>query len=391
MTRILRIASALILFLALSTLTACTRPDSGTVIPTAQRQQVFQLQGRIQQGPSAGLNLSGELRTAIDSVARLKGMLKPEAGSAVTVTGQIDGQAIHLSFDLGNNSVILGVGTLQHDVNNPQGTAGGMLTGPQPGDSGDWFARWTTLTVSATSTPATPAPTENTTTSTTNLILILGILIVMLLAGVLFRQISPGKPIYSKTRGRSTVPFVKASAQIMEPERWPDEAALPLAQFATTYTHGDDHYDLSFTIEAARRQFLGECGVGISKTASSRKSKSEAISEIPTWLASTGATPDKGKPVTALEVWIFDKNDINTVTKVLRSAHGFYEPATRSSRNPVNDVLTIEPDQVVVLETKTLRMRVKVIAVEYCEDLTYSSGVFKQVSLQLAVWSKDHA
>ncbi|HSD83088.1 MAG TPA: hypothetical protein VLG46_04490, partial [Anaerolineae bacterium] len=263
------------------------------------------------------------------------------------------------------------------------------------------------------------------------------------LIGVLLKQKGAGQSIYSRTRGRSTLPSVKASAQIMEPERWPDETALPLAQFATTYAHGDDHYDLSFTIESARREFLGECGVGISATTTGRKrkpdsaaqsetsekmpsaddaltflaklargkedqlrtqaqqeaetrmdeimghkSKAEAAPEIPAWLSSTGTTPDKGKPVTALEMWIFDKNDINTVTKVLRSTHGFYEPAARSSRDPVNDVLVIEPDQMVVLETKTLRLRVKVLAVEYASDLAYSSGVFKQVNLKLAVWSK---
>jgi hypothetical protein len=90
-----------------------------------------------------------------------------------------------------------------------------------------------------------------------------------------------------------------------------------------------------------------------------------------------------------LIVCVLTSNDINTVTTVLRSAHGFYNPSQRSSRDPVNDVLVIEPDQTVVLETNTLSLRVKVIAVEYIGDLTQSSGVFKQVSLKLAVWSKQ--
>jgi hypothetical protein len=54
----------------------------------------------------------------------------------------------------------------------------------------------------------------------------------------------------------------------------------------------------------------------------------------------------------------------------------------------VNDVLVIEPDQTVVLETKTLRMRVKVSAVEYLSDAMVSSSAFNQVSLKLAVWIK---
>jgi hypothetical protein len=54
----------------------------------------------------------------------------------------------------------------------------------------------------------------------------------------------------------------------------------------------------------------------------------------------------------------------------------------------VNEVLVIEPDQIVLLETRALRMRVEVTAVEYFEDPTHSQSVFKQVSLKLAVWVK---
>jgi hypothetical protein len=217
----------------------------------------------------------------------------------------------------------------------------------------------------------------------------LGIITVMLLAGALLRQ-AAGKSLYSRTRGRSTVPFVKASAQTIEPERWPEETALPLAQFATTYAHGDDHYDLSFTIESARGEFLGECGVGISAAINSGKSKSTSASDVPAWLESLATTTADGqhKAVTALEVWVFDKNDINTVTKVLRSAQGFYNPSQRSSRDRVSDVLVIEPDQTLVLETKTLRLRGKVLAVDYLEDLASPQSFFKQVNLKLAVWQR---
>jgi hypothetical protein len=109
------------------------------------------------------------------------------------------------------------------------------------------------------------------------------------------------------------------------------------------------------------------------------------------WLQSTATATHSSKSVTALEVWVFDKNDINTVTTVLRSAHSFYNPSQRSARDPVNDVLVIEPNQTVVSETRALRLRVNVIAVEYLADVMASSGVFKQVSLKLAVWVKDHA
>ncbi len=402
------------ILLLISTLTACTRPDSGTVIPAVGHQQLFQLQGKIQQGPSAGLNLSGEMRTAIDSAGRLHGALAPESGSAITVTGQIDGQAIHLSFDLGNDAAVLGVGTLQHSIDNPQGTAGGLLTGPQPGDSGDWFARWTTITIPVTPAPTKPAANNSDLSPLSTLMTYLALFLLLMVGLVVYTiykmsgSIANMPATFSKflraSTGRtrhppspfprhSIIPSVRASAQAMEPERWPDEATLPLAQFATTYAHGDDHYDLSFSIAAPRGEFLGECGVGISATVDSRQLQAGTASNVPSWLESTAtqSAAGKSKSVTALEVWIFDKNDIRTITKVLRSAGGFYNPSQRSSRDPVNDVLVIEPDQTVVLETETLRLRVKVIAVEYLADVMASSSVFKQVSLKLAVWVKDHA
>ncbi len=463
MSRILRMILAGLLISLLGTLAACTRPDSGTVLPSSRRQSSFQLQARIQQGPSAGLTLNGDLRVTIDSANRLQGTLTRETGSPITVTGQIDGLAIHWSFDLGDNTAVLGVGTLQHDIGNPQGTAGGLLTGPQPGDSGDWFARWTTIVTPTTPAQTKPAPNNNDLSPLSTLISYLAAFLIMMVAFIVYSlykvsgSIANMPATFSKiwraytgqTRyppspfpRHSTIPSVQASAQTMEPERWPDEATLPLMQFATTYAHGDDHYDLSFAIKSARGEFLGECGAGISATSANGKSgmHAEAEPEAPRKMPSPddalafltkltagkeeqlrrqaeqegrtrtaenmGRTPTRAKTaariespttqiyssthqaVTALEVWIFDKNDINTVTKVLRSAHASYTPTKRSPRNPVNEVLVIESDQMVVLETKTLRLRVKVLAVEYCGELAGTPGAFKQVSLKLAAWCK---
>src|SRR3970282_1678424 len=82
----------------------------------------------------------------------------------------------------------------------------------------------------------------------------------------------------------------------------------PLATFRTTYTLGDDLYDDSFSIESANGDFLGECGVGIGD------------------LIGVGDP----KKVSAFEVWLFDKNDIQTFTKVLMSRYAFQDEATRN-------------------------------------------------------------
>ncbi len=86
----------------------------------------------------------------------------------------------------------------------------------------------------------------------------------------------------------------------------------PLATFRTIYTLGDDLYDDSFSIESASGDFLGECGVGI------------------------GDMVGVGDPkkVSAFEVWLFDKNDIQTVTKVLMSRYAFNDDTTRAAACP---------------------------------------------------------
>ena len=78
-------------------------------------------------------------------------------------------------------------------------------------------------------------------------------------------------------------------------------AAPPVAQYVTTYVIGDDLFDDSFSIDSPSGEFLGECGVGISETIG----------------------VGDPKKVTAFEVWMFDKNDIRTVTKVIMSEHAF--------------------------------------------------------------------
>jgi hypothetical protein len=87
-----------------------------------------------------------------------------------------------------------------------------------------------------------------------------------------------------------------------------DFAATPIARFRTDYERGHDTYDDSFSIENAQGDFLGECGVGISE--------------------SIGM--DTPKNVTAFEVWLFDKNDIRTVTKVIMSDHAFFDEALKA-------------------------------------------------------------
>ena len=139
----------------------------------------------------------------------------------------------------------------------------------------------------------------------------------------------------------------------------------PLSQFVTTYTLGDDHYDPSFSIELESGEFMGECGVGISET------------------IGVGA-PNK---VTAFEVWLFDKNDIRTVTKVLMSDYAFHDEALHTKLAPKGEPVLAEVGKDVVLETKMLRVRARIVETEYGAGNLPPDSFFERLTVELAAWT----
>ena len=146
----------------------------------------------------------------------------------------------------------------------------------------------------------------------------------------------------------------------------PDEPEIPTAQFMTTYMVGDDLYDDSFSIDAPTGEFLGECGVGISETV--------GVGEP--------------KRVTALEVWLFDKNDIQTVTKVIMSAHAYENDKIHMRLESKGEPILAEPGKQILLETATLQLEARVVDMEYGESAAPDQSYFQRLTLELAVWPK---
>jgi hypothetical protein len=135
----------------------------------------------------------------------------------------------------------------------------------------------------------------------------------------------------------------------------------PLGHFVTTYDLGHDTYDESFSIETPMGEFLGECGVGIS----------EAL----------GA----GEPakVTAFEVWLFDKSDIRTITKVLMSQHAYNDDALRAKLASKGDAVLAELGKDVVLETTALRVDARVVDMEYDGGAVPPQSHFTKLTVEL--------
>ncbi len=220
----------------------------------------------------------------------------------------------------------------------------------------------TALEAAPAATPATPETSDGTGIRSLALVCGAALLVVACVGGVvfLFRHLS-GRRAEAEAPGRGV--RTAGTRPPSEEVPWGDEG-LPLARFASTYTLGDDHYDPSFSIELENGEFMGECGVGVSET------------------IGVGA-PNK---VAAFEVWLFDKNDIRTVTKVLMSDYAFHDEALRTKLAPKGEPVLADVGKDIVLETKTLRVRAHVVEAEYGMGKLPPNSFFERLTVDLAAW-----
>jgi hypothetical protein len=158
------------------------------------------------------------------------------------------------------------------------------------------------------------------------------------------------------------VSYAAGGARPVEKSDWTGEERPPLSQYKTVYAIGDDRYDMSFSIENESGDFLGECGVGVSETIGS-------------------GSPNK---VTALEVWLFDKNDIRTLTKVLMSEQCYNDAALRAKLAPKGEAVLVHAGDVVPLLTQTLKINARIDDVVYGDS---SKSYFQQMTIQIGAWS----
>jgi hypothetical protein len=140
----------------------------------------------------------------------------------------------------------------------------------------------------------------------------------------------------------------------------------PLLHELSTYVNGDTYFDESFAIES-NGAFLGQCGMA----------PTEAISRY-----------DREK-IAAFEVWLFDKNDVKTVTTVLMSEHAYDDPTLKTRLQGKGELLVAEQDAAAVLETRTLRVQVRVLDMQYgFSDTLPPRSFFEHIVVEIAAWQK---
>jgi hypothetical protein len=224
------------------------------------------------------------------------------------------------------------------------------------------------LVQSVTGNPITPTdPTVAQDPGAMSQVLVYGsiaVILVLLVAGGLF-----GYRILRRTTGPVT-PGMQAAEVSRNAERTDFQSmglAQPITQTMTTYVLGDDLYDESFSIDTGGGEFLGEYGVGVSETV--------GVGEP--------------KKVAALEVWLFDKNDIKTATKVLMTEHAYNDPNIRARLEPKGELIVVKPQEQVLLETATLQLLATVVDMEYGTGAAPQKSYFERITLELAVWPRN--
>jgi len=179
-------------------------------------------------------------------------------------------------------------------------------------------------------------------------------------------KINLNKPNIQNQRGQELKGFKDETPLTTNPETSHLKQEPPLAQFMTTYRLGDDLYNDSFSIDSATEEFLGECGVDIAETIG----------------------VGDPKKATALEVWLFDKNDIQTVTKVLMSEYAFNDPAIKQRLAVKGETILVEPGQSFIMETATLQLQARVVDMVYAHDELPENSNFSRLTLEISVWNK---
>lgn len=143
--------------------------------------------------------------------------------------------------------------------------------------------------------------------------------------------------------------------------------ATPIGQYVASYHLGDKGFDQSFSIFSPQGEYLGECGTGI--------------------LEPIGV--GEPKKVSAFDVWLFDKYENLTVTKVLMSAHAFRDDVVHDRLAVKGELVEVHPDTMIELETETVMMTVQVRDMAYGEGPLPAESFFELLTIELLIWPKS--
>jgi hypothetical protein len=138
-----------------------------------------------------------------------------------------------------------------------------------------------------------------------------------------------------------------------------------IGAFNTVYQIGDDRYDESFPIQGTMGDLIGECGASI-------------VERV-----------DVGTParVVAVAIWLFDKADFQSTTKVLMTDFAFTDTAVRTKLRNRGDAVQARLGSFDIV-TSSLRVEVEVTMLECAPVGGASNGYFEKLGLRFNVYRK---
>lgn len=143
--------------------------------------------------------------------------------------------------------------------------------------------------------------------------------------------------------------------------------AVAIATFNTSYSHGHSSYDDTFNIYGSNGEFLGECGVGIALSIGD----------------------DRSQNVSAFEIWLFHKEPVRTITKVVLSYHAFHDHALSGKVGAKGELVMASAEEEIVLTLNDLVLKAKISDLQYrVDDSLQPNSAFNQINFELSVFSK---
>ncbi len=140
----------------------------------------------------------------------------------------------------------------------------------------------------------------------------------------------------------------------------------PVLHFSEAYLHGKEKFDISFEMTTKIGEFLGECGVGFLESVNL-------------------SSPQK---VIAFEVWMFDKNDIHTVTKILANSYALSLPGLVNKLAVKGQIVDAEKQRQFVLETETLIAEVTISNLQFVKNKFTNAIFFNSFNFDFRIWTK---
>jgi hypothetical protein len=158
---------------------------------------------------------------------------------------------------------------------------------------------------------------------------------------------------------------VTADRDIVARPAAPNFSEQLISTFNTQYEIGDDDYDEGFQINGAGGELIGELGA----TASERIGL-----EMPYKFA-------------VLSVWLFDKLDFQSTTKVLMTDYAYNDSAIKDKLKVRGDLI-LARNGVFEIVTSTMRVEVEVTGIDFAPIGNEPHGYFENVNLQFRVYRR---